>query len=121
MIKTQTKSQTNTRGENIIISLTRVIIKYLLGVRKTTANDMCLVEIGMSRLAADVKQRQFNLLHKLINATTGDQQDPFMLALHMAKLSRNNDNVLIVQAISEQIWHFGYKHEIWYDYAFGHC
>ena len=73
-------------------------IKYLLGVRKTTANDLCLVEIGMSPLAAAVKQRQYNLLHKLINARTGDQQDPFMFALHMAKtfdpkLSRYIDNV----------------------------
>ena len=74
-------------------------IKYLLGVRKTTANDLCLVEIGMSPLAAVVKQRQYNLLHKLINARTGDQQDPFIFALHIAKtfdpkLSRCIDNVL---------------------------
>ena len=74
-------------------------IKYLLGVRKTTANDLCLVEIGMSPLAAVVKQRQYNLLHKLIDTRTGDQQDPFMFALHMAKtfdpkLSRYIDNVL---------------------------
>ena len=74
-------------------------IKYLLGVRKTTANDLCLVEIGMSPLAAVVKQRQYNLLHKLINDRTGDQQDPFMFALHIAKtfdpkLSRCIDNVL---------------------------
>ena len=74
-------------------------IKYLLGIRKTTANDLCLVEIGMSPLAAVVKQRQYNLLHKLINDRTGDQQDPFMFALHIAKtfdpkLSRCIDNVL---------------------------
>ena len=60
---------------------------------------ICLVEIGMSPSAAVVKQRQYNLLHKLINARTGDQQDPFMFALHMAKtfdpiLSRYIDNVL---------------------------
>ena len=73
------------------------VIKYLLGVRKTTANDLCLVEIGMPPLAAVVKQRQCNLLHKMINARTGDH--PFMFALHMAKtfdpiLSRYIDNVL---------------------------
>ena len=74
-------------------------IKYLLGVRKTTPNDLCLVEIGISPLAAVVKQKQFNVSHKLINARTGDYQDPFMFTLHMAKTFNCLDILIMYQVI----------------------
>lgn len=33
-------------------------IKQLLGVRKTTSNDVCMVELGLPSLRALIKQRQ---------------------------------------------------------------
>ena len=42
-------------------------IKYLLGVRKSTANDLCLIELGMLPLPAVVKQRQYNFQYKVIS------------------------------------------------------
>ena len=47
-------------------------IKYLLGVSKTIANDLCLVEIWMEPLEAVVKQRQYNSMNKLIHTWAGD-------------------------------------------------
>ena len=74
-------------------------IKYLLGVRKSTANDLCLIELGMLPLPAVVKQRQYNFRYKAMNAGHLELEDPLMFAisltrLHNPKLARCIDNIL---------------------------
>ena len=74
-------------------------IKCLLGVRRTTANDLCLIELGMSPLPGLVRQRQYNFLNKAISGSRGEQQDPLMFAVYLtrlynSKLSRHVDSIL---------------------------
>jgi len=60
-------------------------IKCLLSVRKTTANDLCLIETGMPALGSLIKQKQHNFLCKLVTTRESEDQDPFMFALTLAK------------------------------------
>ena len=74
-------------------------IKYLLGIRKSTANDSCLFELGMLPLPAVVKQRQYDFLYKAMNAGHLKLEDPLMFAisltrLHNRKLTRCIDTIL---------------------------
>ena len=74
-------------------------IKCLLGVRRTTANDLCLIELGMSPLPGLVRQRQYNFLNKAISERWGEQQDPLLFAVYLtrlfnSKLSRHVDSIL---------------------------
>ena len=74
-------------------------IKYLLGVHKSTANDLCLIELGMLPLPAVVKQRQYNFLYKAMNTGHLELEDPLMFAisltrLHNPTLARCIDNIL---------------------------
>ncbi len=52
-------------------------IKSLLGVRKTTPNDLCLVEIGYPTLKGFVKDKQMNFFVKLLENRRGQDDDPF--------------------------------------------
>ena len=74
-------------------------IKYLLGVRKSTANDLCLIELGMSPLPAVVKERQYKFLYKAMNGGHIEREDPLTFAvsltrLYNPKLARYIDNIL---------------------------
>ena len=74
-------------------------IKCLLSVRRNTANDLCLIELGMSPLPGLVRQRQYNFLNKAISERRGEQQDPVMFAEYLtrsynSKLSRHVDSIL---------------------------
>ena len=74
-------------------------IKCLLGVRRTTVNDLCLIELGMSPLPGLVRQRQYNFLNKAISERRGEQQDPLMFAVYLtslynSKFSRHVDSIL---------------------------
>ena len=55
-------------------------IKALLGVRRTTANDLCLIELGLPSLSGYVKDAQFKFLKRILAARIGMDDDPFMFA-----------------------------------------
>ena len=74
-------------------------IKYLLGVSKSTANDLCLIELAMPPLSAVVKLRQYNFLYKAMNGGHLEREDPLTFAvsltrLYNPKLARCIDNIL---------------------------
>lgn len=54
-------------------------IKQLLGVRKTTNNDVCMVESGLPSLRALIKNKQIHFFHKMSERNTMDD-DPLMHA-----------------------------------------
>ena len=60
-------------------------IKALLGVRTTTANDLCLAELGQASLKTFVKQRQYNFLRKLLAERQNMNDDPFMFVLSLTR------------------------------------
>jgi hypothetical protein len=62
-------------------------VKSLLGVRNTTSNDLCLIELGLPRLAASVLQRQKDFFVKMISDRRHLPDDPFMVILDLVKQS----------------------------------
>ena len=63
-------------------------IKHLLGVRKTTTNTLCLIELGLPPLKALIMQRQRHFF-KNMWAERGDMfDDPFRYAMLLVRNSR---------------------------------
>lgn len=60
-------------------------IKAVLGVRESCPNDIALIEGGLVRLLAVVKERQFKFFNKLINSRSHMEDDPFMFMLNTAR------------------------------------
>lgn len=66
-------------------------IKQLLGVRKTTNNDVCMVELGLPSLRALIKEKQRKFFHKMWLERNTMDDDPLM---HAVRLVLNyNDQV----------------------------
>ena len=63
-------------------------VTILLGVRKTTATDLCLIEIGLPSLAQYVRNAQKKALSRLVRQRADLPDDPFMHALRIARQSR---------------------------------
>ena len=60
-------------------------LKCLLGVRKTTVNDLCLVELGVPPLQALVKQRQHDFFVKMNTDRNGAVDEPFNFAMDLTR------------------------------------
>jgi hypothetical protein len=56
-------------------------VKLLLGVRRTTPNALCLLEIGHTDIATTVLKRQGAFLRKFLATSSGDE--PLRQALHI--------------------------------------
>ena len=67
----------------IMDKLYTTAIKCLLGVRKTTANDLCLAEIGFPPLQSLVRHKQQTFIKNMIARTEGIPDDPFRFALDL--------------------------------------
>ena len=66
-------------------------IKQLLGVRKTTGNDICLVELGLPPLRALVKAKQRKFFKKMWLERNEMNNDPLMHAMRVTL--RYNDAI----------------------------
>ena len=61
-------------------------IRNLLGVRSTTATDLCLIEAGYPSLEARVKNIQRKVVQKLLmDPARSRQDDPFLAIWHLCK------------------------------------
>ena len=74
-----------------IEKLYRWCIKQLLGVRKTTTNDMCLVELGMPPLRALIKAKQRKFFKKIQRERIEMNDDPLIYAMQV--VCRYNDSI----------------------------
>ena len=63
-------------------------IRTLLGVRKTTAGELCLIEAGLPTLTAYAKNVQKRTIGKLIEERAGMEDDPFNHAWNLAREAR---------------------------------
>ena len=69
-------------------NLYNMCIKHLLGVRKTTNTNLCLVELGLPPLKALVKQRQKKFFKCMWTERRDMNDDPLSFVLHLVKDSR---------------------------------
>ena len=58
-------------------SLYMTLVKVLLGVRKTTPNGLCLIELGYPTVAGRIRTMQSKLVTKLIEERKNMDSDPF--------------------------------------------
>ena len=63
-------------------------VRSLLGVRRTTASDLCLAEVGLPPFERRLKEAQKSCLMKLQDQRRGLIDDPFMYALSLARDAR---------------------------------
>jgi hypothetical protein len=62
-------------------------IKSVLGVRITTPNLLCFLEIGKPSLKSLIQSRQFNFFHRILTERKDMQDDPLTFALDLVKNS----------------------------------
>ena len=79
----------------------RWCVKQLLGVRKTTNNDVCMVELGMPSVSSLVKAKQRKFLKKMWQERNTMNDDPLIHAIKMA--TQYND--VVSRYISDLIFH----------------
>ena len=58
-------------------------IKALLGVRKTTPSDLCLIEVGYAPLKDYVQQKQKMFFKKMISERDSIPEDPLRFCIHL--------------------------------------
>ena len=72
---------------NVMNSLYVGGLKMLLGVRSTTTNDLCLLELGMPPLQALVKDKQQLFFSRILNERHDMNDDPFMFVWRLTQVS----------------------------------
>ena len=73
------------------------VIKSLLGVRTTTCNDLCLLEVGMPPLKALIAKRRATYLQSKFENLHDD--DPLKFAFHLAKSGKTHSTRIIDTAM----------------------
>ena len=66
-------------------SLYMSAIKCMLHVRQTTANDLCLLEMGLPSLKALVRERQVKFFRRMIEERMNMADDPLSFAMSLAR------------------------------------
>ena len=61
-------------------------IKSMLGVRKTTSNILCLLELGYPPILSYIQNRQKIFFRKMITERQEMEDDPLMFAINLTKL-----------------------------------
>jgi hypothetical protein len=61
------------------------VLKVLLGVRMTTSNDICLLELGYPSLKGFIKNKQRSVIGTLISEREHMEGDPFNYVWHLCK------------------------------------
>ena len=75
-------------------------IKTLLGVRQTTANEVCLVELGLPQLKFFIKDRQLRFFKSAMAKRQGSENDPLMFVLHLAMASRTSMGIYLNELLA---------------------
>ena len=65
-------------------------IKSLLGVRKTTPNNLCLLELGYPPIKSYIRNRQKLFFSKALEERQGFTDDPFMFAMKLIEHSKTD-------------------------------
>ena len=77
------------------------INKSLLSVRRSTCNNLCLIEANMPSLAALIKHRRASYLQKKIPGLMEDE--PLKIALELVRVCNTKSYRIICNVLDEQI------------------
>ena len=80
-------------------------IKYLLGVRKSTSNNLCLIEIGYAPLQYFIKNIQSNYFKKILSEREGLTDDPFMTVFNLCKSANTPEYKYIKEVYRRKLLH----------------
>ena len=76
-----------------------MVVNQLLGVRRSTCNDVCFIESGYPPLQDLVKLKQHKFLHKAWQERSSYNDDPLNFVIHLVK----DTNTTLGRAISQFI------------------
>ena len=76
-------------------------IKQLLGVRTSTCNDMCYIELGYPLLKVLVRSKQRNFFTKLWQERSRMADDPLAFTINTVPNARYNTRTFLSQLLSE--------------------
>ena len=82
-------------------------IKVLLGVRQTTPNDICLLELGYPPLKAWIKQRQVNFFKTVLEKREGFVDDPLIFVISLCKAARTSPARYIADLLESDSYYDG--------------
>ena len=77
-------------------------IKLTLGVRETTNNDICLLEINMPAVNATIKEMQYRFFKKASCSQVTRHEDPLKLALHLHQLANTKLHCSVTELLTSQ-------------------
>ena len=77
-------------------------IKALLGVRITTPNDICLIELGYPTIAGYIRSVQYRFYAKIVKEREGMSDDPFNTIWELVRTSNTPCAKYILQLLSFQ-------------------
>ena len=72
-----------------VARLYNTCIKTLLGVRSSTCNDICYVELGLPPIKATITLRQRSFVRNMWRTRSGLNDDPWTFAMQIARGARN--------------------------------
>ena len=75
-------------------------LKAVLGVRSSTSNDLCLLELNKPSLQAYVRQRQAIFLRSIITERSHMDNDPLMFALDLTRRGNKKMSTFINNVLS---------------------
>ena len=78
-------------------------LKSLLGVRGTTCNDLCYVELGYPTVQAIIKSRQRKFFKKMYSERRDIEDDPFIFALNLVTGQRYNTRRYVLELVNEDV------------------
>ena len=77
-------------------------IKSLLGVRKTTPNNLCLIELGYPPIIDYVKSRQKQFLSNVLEERKDMLDDPLMMVLKLTESSNKHSWDYIINVLNDE-------------------
>ena len=81
--------------------LHHMCVKALLGVRTSTNNDLCLIEIGRTDIQSTMTSMQRKFLRQAISSRQGMADDPLMFALRLSRDARTHTSRVLNALIEE--------------------
>ena len=86
-----------------VIKLYNWSIKQLLGVRRTTSNQVCYAEAGYPSLPDFIRQKQHKFFHKMWSERSTMHDDPLSFAIRVTTQANTHTGKFIKELLSNEV------------------